>query len=170
LPAVVQRLRILACLAAIDGTSHDQESALIKEMMSNCEIPSAEEDVILESLASCQQIEVKYEILAANPSDSVGVLVDMVALSRRDNIVYLAERIYIRKVGEILGVAEADEKDLIETACTKWYNITMHLNRLHSRNIPMDEIWRGAWRSGDRERYTSLTSPCNSLQSQISEL
>ena len=115
-PAVVQRLRILASLAAIDGTSHDQESAFIKEMMSNCEIPSAEKDVILESLASCQQIEVKYEILAANPSDSVGILVDMVALSRRDNIVHPAERIYIRKVGEILGVAEADVNDLIETA------------------------------------------------------
>jgi uncharacterized tellurite resistance protein B-like protein len=112
----VQRLRILACLAAIDGTSHDQESAFIKEMMSNCEIPSAEEDVILESLASCQQIEVKYEILADNPSDSVGVLVDMVALSRRDNIVHPAERIYIRKVGEILGITEADVNDLIETA------------------------------------------------------
>jgi uncharacterized protein (DUF697 family) len=114
--AVVQRLRILACLAAIDGTSHDQESAFIKEMMSNYEIPSAEESVILESLARCQQIEVKYEILAANPSDSVGVLVDMVALSRRDNNVHPAERIYIRKVGEILGVAEADVNDLIEMA------------------------------------------------------
>ena len=29
----------------------------------------------------------------------------------------------------------------------------------------MDEIWRGAWRSGDRERYTSLTSLYSSLQS-----
>jgi uncharacterized protein (DUF697 family) len=113
--AVVQRLRILACLAAIDGTSHDQESAFIKEMMSNYEIPSAEESVILESLASCQQIDVQYEILAANPSDSVGVLVDMVALSRRDNVVHPAEKIYICKVGEILGVAEADVLGLIET-------------------------------------------------------
>ena len=114
-PAAVQRLRILACLAAIDGASHDQESAFIKDMMSNYEIPSAEENAILESLASCQQIEVKYEILAANPSDSVGVLVDMVALSSRDKIVHPAERIYIRKVGEMLGVAEADINDLIET-------------------------------------------------------
>lgn len=115
-PAVVQRLRILACLAAIDGTAHDQESAFIKEMMSNYEIPSAEESAILESLANCQQIEVKYEILAANPSDSVGVMVDMVALSKRDSMVHPAERIYIRKVGEILGVAEDDVNDLIETA------------------------------------------------------
>lgn len=115
-PAVVQRLRILACLAAIDGTAHDQESAFIKEMMSNYEIPSAEESAILESLANCQQIEVKYEILAANPSDSVGVMVDMVALSKRDSMVHPAERIYIRKIGEILGVAEDDVNDLIETA------------------------------------------------------
>ncbi len=85
-------------------------------MMSNYKIPSAEESIILGSLADCQQVEVNYEILAANPSDSVGILVDMVALSRRDNIINPAEKIYIHKVGEILGVAEADVNDLIETA------------------------------------------------------
>ena len=115
-PAVVQRLRLLACLAAIDGASHDRESEFIKEMMSNYKIPSAEESIILGSLADCQQVEVNYEILAANQSDSVGILVDMVALSRRDNIINPAEKIYIHKVGEILGVAEADINDLIETA------------------------------------------------------
>ena len=114
--ALVQRLRILACLAAIDGTAHDQEAAFIKEMMSNYQIPPAEESAILSSLESCQQIDVKYDILGANPGDAVGVLVDMVALSRRDSVVHPAERIFIRKVGEILGVAEADVNDLIETA------------------------------------------------------
>jgi uncharacterized tellurite resistance protein B-like protein len=53
--------------------------------------------------------------LEANPSDSVGILVDMVALSRRDGSIHPAERIYIRRVGGILGVAEADVNDLIET-------------------------------------------------------
>lgn len=114
--AVAQRLRVLACLASIDGTTHDQESEFIKEMMSNYELQSVDKNEILKSLESCQQIEVDYSVLAANPSDSIGVLVDMVALSRRDETVHPAERMYIRKVGEILGVAEADVKDLIETA------------------------------------------------------
>jgi uncharacterized tellurite resistance protein B-like protein len=112
---VAQRLRILACLAAIDGTAHDQEAAFIKEMMSNYQIPPAEESAILSFLSSCQQIDVRYDILGANPGDAVGVLVDMVALSRRDSIVHPAERMFIRKVGEILGVAKADLNDLIET-------------------------------------------------------
>ena len=97
-------------------SEHDQEAAFIREMMSNYQIPPAEESAILSSLASCQQIDVKYDILLSNPGDAVGVLVDMVALSRRDSIVHPAERIFIRKVGEILGVAEADVNDLTETA------------------------------------------------------
>lgn len=114
--AVAQRLRILASLAAIDGAAHDRESEFIKEIMSNCEIASEEKSAILSSLAKCQPMEVDYDILAANPGDSVGVLVDMVALSRRDDVIHPAERIYIRKVGEILGVAQADISELIETA------------------------------------------------------
>jgi uncharacterized tellurite resistance protein B-like protein len=113
--AVVQRLKILVCLAAIDGKTHDQESAFIVEIMSNYDIPSADRNKIVEALANYKQIDIDYGGLEANPSDSVGILVDMVALSRRDGSIHPAERIYIRRVGGILGVAEADVNDLIET-------------------------------------------------------
>ncbi|WP_094584424.1 TerB family tellurite resistance protein [Synechococcus sp. BO 8801] len=113
--SVVQRIKILVCLAAIDGKTHDQESAFIVEIMSSCDIPAVEKDKIVEALANYKQIDVDYGGLAANPSDSVGILVDMVALSRRDGSIHPAERIYIRKVGGILGVAEADVNDLLET-------------------------------------------------------
>lgn len=112
---VVQRLKILVCLAAIDGETHDQESAFIVEIMSNYDLPTADKDEISEALANYKQIDIDYGSLAANPSDSVGILVDMVALSRRDGSIHPAERIFIRKVGGILGVAEADVNDLIET-------------------------------------------------------
>jgi uncharacterized tellurite resistance protein B-like protein len=112
--SIVQRLRILACLAAIDGQAHEQEAAYIKEILGNYNIPASEKDVILHSLEKCQPIDVDFTVLANNPSDSVGVLVDMVALSKRDGSLHPAEKIYVRKVGQILGVAEADVDDLIE--------------------------------------------------------
>jgi uncharacterized tellurite resistance protein B-like protein len=114
--AVIQRLRILVCLAAIDGSAHDQEAGFIKEIMSNYEIPAVETDHILDALRNSQLMNIDYSILAANPSDSVGVLLDMVALSKRDGSDHPAERIYIRKVGQILGVSDADIDDLIRSA------------------------------------------------------
>lgn len=114
--AIVQRFRVLVCLAVIDGKTHEQESGFIKEMMSNYEIPSVEATEILAALSNSQQLNVDYNVLAANPSDSVGVLMDMVALSKRDDSDHPAERIYIRKVGKILGVSDGDISDLMEMA------------------------------------------------------
>ncbi len=113
---VAQRLRILVSLAAIDGAVHDKERGFIKEIISNCEITPEEESVILASLANCLPMEVDYDLVAENPCDSVAILVDMVALSKRDEVIHPAEKIYIRKVGETLNIAEEDISELIEKA------------------------------------------------------
>lgn len=111
--AVLQKLKLLASLAAIDGAAHEEEAGYICEIMNNYEIPAADKEEILDSLKKHKQLDVNYKMLSGNPADSIGVLIDMIALSKRDGTVHPAEKVFIRKVGELLCISADDVEDLI---------------------------------------------------------
>jgi hypothetical protein len=48
-----------------------------------------------------------------NPEESLALLMDLVALAARDGQVHLAEKLYIKQVGQTLGFADSDIEDLI---------------------------------------------------------
>ncbi len=109
---VVERLRLLTCLAAIDGEAHKQESLYIQEIMTNYSIPNDDKSQIVDYLEKCQQCEVDYKLLASNRDEALAVLVDMIALSSRDGVVKPKEAVFIRKTGEKLGIKEDEIEDL----------------------------------------------------------
>lgn len=110
----LQKLRALTCLASIDGSTHAEEAAFIMQMMAETEIPQGEVELLSSALANGKQVDVDYSQLAGKPGEAIGLLIDMVALSSRDGSIHPAERMYIRKTGEILGLTEADLNDLLE--------------------------------------------------------
>jgi uncharacterized tellurite resistance protein B-like protein len=57
-----------------------------------------------------------YAAFACSPDDAIGLMVDLVALAKRDGTLHVTEVMFIKKVGKLLGFLETDIDEVMATA------------------------------------------------------
>ncbi|MGY1457336.1 TerB family tellurite resistance protein [Luteimonas sp. A534] len=106
------KLQVLIELAKIDGSVSEQEREFINQILGSPDLSDAHRALLLEFLEGKSQPLQGIEKVAAQPDSAVALLANMVALARRDEI-HITEKIYIRRIGSLLGFAADEIEELL---------------------------------------------------------
>jgi uncharacterized tellurite resistance protein B-like protein len=106
------KIKTLINLMKVDGSIEPEEKEYLKTIITNANLTSAEIQEIKNSL-SVQRIEVDYSLIAKYPDDALGLLIDLIALAKRDGDFHITEKMYIKQVGKLMGFSEVDVAELM---------------------------------------------------------
>ena len=106
------KIKTLINLMKVDGSIEPQEKEYIKMIITNANL-TLEEIKEIQNLLSCQKIEVDYSLIAKYPDDALGLLIDLIALAKRDGDFHITEKMYIKQVGKLMGFSEVDVAELM---------------------------------------------------------
>lgn len=106
------KIKTLINLMKVDGSIEPQEKEYLKTIITNANLTSAEIQEI-KNLLSSQRIEVDYSLIAKYPNDALGLLIDLIALAKRDGDFHITEKMYIKQVGKLMRFSEVDVAELM---------------------------------------------------------
>jgi uncharacterized tellurite resistance protein B-like protein len=112
----LQKIKTLINLMMIDGAAKDTEKQQIKEAVSKTSLSEDEKLTWLQSIENSEKFVVDYTDLKNSPDDAIGLLVDMVALAKRDGQFHITEKMFIKKTGATLGFSESDVEEMMLSA------------------------------------------------------
>lgn len=110
------KLQVLIDLAKIDGRLAEAEMATIEEALASPDLSDEQRTQLRAALAGKSEALQGMDLLAARPDSAIALLATMVALARKDEEFHVAEKMYIRRVGGMLGFPAADVDEMIATA------------------------------------------------------
>lgn len=104
-------------LMKVDGKVLDCEMEFIEECIKKSKLQNNEASILIDKMSSGEKDNVDYTIFKDDPDESLGLIIDMVALAWRDNELHISEKIYIKQVGKILGIDESDINEMLTQQC-----------------------------------------------------
>jgi uncharacterized tellurite resistance protein B-like protein len=113
-PLMVLKVISLINLMKVDGKIKAEEIAFIEKITDNSEFSSNMAINLRNMINSNEKKVVDYTLFTNNPDESTGLLIDLIALARRDNEFHITEKMYIKQVGKTLGYSEEDLSLLME--------------------------------------------------------
>ncbi|MBN2404803.1 MAG: TerB family tellurite resistance protein [Coriobacteriia bacterium] len=102
------RVQALLNLMRVDGTVRAEELDYVHAMIDSACLTQDQRDELTRALQTGAKFTVDYAAFASSPDDSIGLLVDLVALARRDGTFHVTEMMFVKRVGELLGFPQAD--------------------------------------------------------------
>lgn len=104
----VLKIKALTNLMKIDKKLKPEEQGYIQTLIENSEI-NDEAKIELANLIDVDgKIAVNFTLFATEPDEAAGMLFDLIGLAKRDGEFHLAEKIYIKQVGKLMGISESD--------------------------------------------------------------
>jgi uncharacterized protein (DUF697 family) len=112
------KLQVLINLMHCDGEAHNEEqnfiTDLVNGMIADQQLTGEAKTELLAQIKTAAHAEVDLHGFLEQPDDSVGLMIDLVALARRDGEVQPAERKYLESVGKAVGFAATDLEELLK--------------------------------------------------------
>ena len=112
------KLQVLINLMHCDGEAHKEEqnfiTDLVNGMIADQQLTGAAKTELLAQIKTTAHAEVNLRGFLEQPDDSVGLMIDLVALAQRDGEVRPAEREYIELVSKAVGFAATDLEELLK--------------------------------------------------------
>lgn len=109
------KIKALINLMRIDGSIADEEQEYIALLIEKAEIADEVKLELIENMNQPNKIKIDYTEIKESPEDSVGLIIDMVALAKRDNEFHISERLYIKQVGKILNISASDLEEAMSS-------------------------------------------------------
>jgi uncharacterized tellurite resistance protein B-like protein len=101
-------------LMNIDKKLNAQEKEFINEIISKLTFTDEQKKKLLKNVDSGEKHKVDYSLFKNSPDESIGLLVDLTALAKRDGEFNLSEKLFIKQVGAQIGFSEKDIVELME--------------------------------------------------------
>ncbi|MCP4750313.1 MAG: hypothetical protein GY866_05440 [Proteobacteria bacterium] len=107
---LLARLKILflSNLMKIDGKVKPEELEFIEILISKSELDEATINELHGELNSADLSEVDFEAFPDSYVETIGLMIDLVALAKRDGEFHITEKEYIRLIGDKIGFAEEE--------------------------------------------------------------
>ncbi len=105
----------LVNLMKIDGEIHTQEIEFIEKIIENIEISETELQKIRANFKTKHIYDIDYLEFKQSPDLSIGLISDLIGLSKRDGKMHLNEKIFIKKVALQLDFSEQDIEEMINS-------------------------------------------------------
>ncbi|MBW4695429.1 MAG: TerB family tellurite resistance protein [Lyngbya sp. HA4199-MV5] len=109
------KIQTLINLMKVDGAVQPEEKEYVKNILCNAGLKADEIAEVRSVLSTGKNFTVNYSALAGSPDEAIGLLVDLVALAKRDGTFHIAEKIYIKQVGKLLGFSDSDIEETMAT-------------------------------------------------------
>jgi uncharacterized protein (DUF697 family)/uncharacterized tellurite resistance protein B-like protein len=102
---LITKIKIVALcnLMKIDGVIQKTEIEFIEELIKKSELDSSTVNELKEKLKSPDLDEIDFSVFPAGYIETMGMVIDLVALAKRDGEFHIAEKNYIMQIGEKVG-------------------------------------------------------------------
>jgi uncharacterized tellurite resistance protein B-like protein len=99
----------------VDGIIQSEERKYMQTIISNADLTENERTVLAQAIDKSEKLSVDYLAFANSPDDAIGLLVDMVTLAKRDGTFHIAEKMFVKQVGKLLGFSDDDIDETMGT-------------------------------------------------------
>jgi len=101
-------------LMSIDKKISEKEKGFINEIISLHDFNKDQKKKLLKSIDASEKNQVDYALFKNSPDECIGLLVDLIALAKRDGDFNISEKMFIKQVGAQIGFGEKDVMELME--------------------------------------------------------
>jgi uncharacterized protein (DUF697 family)/uncharacterized tellurite resistance protein B-like protein len=109
----VLKIQVLIDLMKVDGNIDESEKDFLKPLIQGLACNKSDCLMLLEYMSGTKKMDINYQLLAESPDDSIGLMVDMVALAKRDGNLHVTEKMYIKKIGKMLNFDDEEIKEVM---------------------------------------------------------
>lgn len=102
------KIQTLVNLLKVDGKIKPEEIEYIQTIVDRGNLLDEEKTTLLGAISSSTKFTVDYAGFSSLPDDAIGLLIDLVALAKRDGELHIAEKMHIKQVGKLMGFTESD--------------------------------------------------------------
>ncbi len=106
-------LKSLINLMKADGHIKIQEREYVKRFMEKVALKGREKVELTASIYSSTSFTIDYTVFANVPEEALTLMLDLVALARRDGKIHPSEKIYIKQVGKLVGFSDKDIEEML---------------------------------------------------------
>lgn len=114
----LMRMRILCNLAKKDTNITDVKLQVMEQLITSCSLSENVKLELIDQLTSPMPIEINLSAFDKKPDESTQLMIDMVMLAHCDGSLHLAEKMYIKQVGRMVGFSEDDINEMFEEVNT----------------------------------------------------
>jgi len=107
------RLHALINLMKADGTVDTAESDFVNELIVVANLNDDQRRDLETRLTAKTLMAVDFAPLRGRPEEALSLIMDLVALAQKDNKLHPAEKIYIKKTAEQLGLPKEEIEELL---------------------------------------------------------
>lgn len=111
----VLRLQAMINLMKADGIVRAEEREFMRIIISNTTLTEEEKSLLINHMETGEKFTIDYAAIADSPEDTVGLLIDLITLAKRDGSVHVAEKMYIKQVGRLMGFSDHDIEEMLES-------------------------------------------------------
>jgi uncharacterized tellurite resistance protein B-like protein len=111
----VPKVQALVSLMKVDGKIKLEEREYVQTIIANANLTETEKADLTQAMDRSGKFAVDYSTFASSPDDAIGLLVDMVTLAKRDGTFHIAEKMFVKQVGKLLGFSEDDVDEIMAT-------------------------------------------------------
>lgn len=108
-----EQILCLISLIKIDKKIKDEEIEFVKPMIDNLNVPEIQKQYLSNLAINNEKVNFNIEVFKNNPNESIPLIMDMVALAKRDNEFHPAEILYIKQIAKQLNFSEDDIAELL---------------------------------------------------------
>jgi uncharacterized tellurite resistance protein B-like protein/uncharacterized protein (DUF697 family) len=109
------KIKALINLMKVDKKIKPEERGYIQLLIENSDL---DEETKIE-LANLMDVEAKTHVdfapFVKEPDEVIGLLIDLIGLAKRDGEFHLAEKIYIKQAGKLMGISGSDIDEAMTT-------------------------------------------------------
>ena len=109
------KVQTLINLMKIDGIIKAEEREYIETIIGNADLTESENEELTQAIDKSGKFIVDYSAFASSPDDAIGLLVDMVVLAKRDGTFHITEKMFVKRVGKLLGFTDDDIDETMST-------------------------------------------------------
>jgi len=109
------KVQTLVNLMKVDGAINAEEREYVQTIIDNADLTESERADLTQAIDKSGKFVVDYSAFASSPDDAIGLLVDMVALAKRDGTFHITEKMFVKQIGKLLGFSDSDIDETMET-------------------------------------------------------
>ncbi len=109
------KVQTLINLLKVDGVIKAEERDYAQTIIGNADLTEREKTDLTQAIDKSGKFNVDYSAFTSSPDDTIGLLVDMVTLAKRDGAFHITEKMFVKQVGKMLGFSDNDIEESMAT-------------------------------------------------------
>lgn len=110
---LTQKIRLMISMAWMDRSVHEKEREIIEELLEDSDLADKDLAELKQSLKSGKVAAVDYAEFTGREDEKIATVMDLILLMKIDDHVHPAERLFVKKVAQEMGLPATDIEEMI---------------------------------------------------------